>query len=443
MISANVDTIWGKTVNELKTKLNSQSYETWIMTMKPVSIRNNVFYIIVQDHFSRDWLNNSYAPLFKDIISKIDNSVMDVQFVMQDEIIQDNTEVKYRKAIYELKNTPLNHKYTFDNFVVGDSNRFAHAACLAVADSPAKAYNPLFIYGGVGLGKTHLMHAIGHFISETNKLQVAYVTSEKFTNDLISAIREEKTVEFKEKYRNIDTLLIDDIQFLAGKERTQEEFFHTFNTLYEASKQIIISSDRPPKEIPTLEDRLRSRFEWGLITDIQPPDYETRIAILQKKANMENYNVQDDVITFIADNINSNIRELEGALIRVAAYSSFTNQTIDKATAKEVLKDILPDNKPVEITVQLIQQKVANFFGIKIEDLKSKKRHRAVSLPRQIAMYLCRELTDYSLPKVGDFFGGRDHTTVLHAQDKVAKEIQKDPTFAQTVHKLIENIKQK
>ncbi|SFG90522.1 chromosomal replication initiator protein DnaA [Desulfotomaculum arcticum] len=442
MISADVTTIWGKTVKELKNHLNSQSYETWIKTMKPVSIRNNVFYIIVQDQFSRDWLNNSYAPLFKDIISKIDNSIMDVQFIMQDEIIQDNSAVKYRNTSYELRITPLNPKYTFDNFVVGDSNRFAHAACLAVADSPAKAYNPLFIYGGVGLGKTHLMHAIGHFISETNKLQVAYVTSEKFTNDLISAIREEKTVEFKEKYRSIDTLLIDDIQFLAGKERTQEEFFHTFNTLYEASKQIIISSDRPPKEIPTLEDRLRSRFEWGLITDIQPPDYETRIAILQKKANMENYNVQDDVITFIADRINSNIRELEGALIRVAAYSSLTNETIDKDTAQEVLKDILPDKKPVEITIPLIQQKVSNFFGLKIEDLKSKKRHRAVALPRQIAMYLCRELTDYSLPKVGDFFGGRDHTTVLHAQDKVSTEIQKDPTFAQTVHKLLETIKQ-
>jgi chromosomal replication initiator protein len=327
---------------------------------------------------------------------------------------------------------------------VGSNNRFAHAACLAVAESPAKNYNPLFIYGGVGLGKTHLMHAIGHYarLNNANDYIVAYVTSEKFTNDLIRAIREEKTVEFKNKYRSIDILLIDDIQFLAGKEATQEEFFHTFNTLYEANKQIVISSDRLPKEIPTLEDRLRSRFEWGLITDIQPPDYETRIAILQKKAQLENLTVADEVITFIADRIQSNIRELEGALIRVTAFSSLNNVVIDKEKAAEILKDILPDKKPVEITVALIQQKVAGYFNIHLDDMKSKKRTRAIAYPRQIAMYLCRKLTTESLPQIGDHFGGKDHTTVLHAHDKIAAEVKNDATFSQTIQNLIDNIKQ-
>ncbi|HBX23908.1 MAG TPA: chromosomal replication initiator protein DnaA [Desulfotomaculum sp.] len=434
--------IWDKTVAQLKNALNTQSYETWIIAMQPVAIKNNIFYIGVPDHFSKDWLNNSYAPLFKDIISQIINVETSVQFILHDEYNRVNNDRKEQHPTdNELKNSTLNPRFTFDNFVVGNSNRFAHAACLAVAESPAKAYNPLFIYGGVGLGKTHLMHAIGHMIREKNS-HVAYVTSEKFTNDLINAIREEKTVDFKNKYRGMDILLIDDIQFLAGKERTQEEFFHTFNTLYEANKQIIISSDRPPKEIPTLEDRLRSRFEWGLITDIQMPDYETRIAILQKKAQVENLHVSDEVINFIADRINSNIRELEGALIRVSAYSALTDNKMDRQTAAEVLKDILPAKKPVQITVPLIQQKVAEYFGVKIEDMKSKKRSRVVSFPRQVAMYLCRELTDNSLPKIGKLFGDRDHTTVMHAQDKISQEIEKDPAIAQAVNKIREVLQQ-
>ena len=444
MTSASIMAIWDKTVAQLKNALNTQSYETWIIAMQPVAIKNNIFYIGVPDHFSKDWLNNSYAPLFKDIISQITNVETSVQFILHDEYNRVNSVQKEQHPTdNELKNSTLNPRFTFDNFVVGNSNRFAHAACLAVAESPAKAYNPLFIYGGVGLGKTHLMHAIGHLIRE--KLinsHVAYVTSEKFTNDLINAIREEKTVDFKNKYRGMDILLIDDIQFLAGKERTQEEFFHTFNTLYEANKQIIISSDRPPKEIPTLEDRLRSRFEWGLITDIQMPDYETRIAILQKKAQVENLHVSDEVINFIADRINSNIRELEGALIRVSAYSSLTDNKMDRQTAAEVLKDILPAKKPVQITIPLIQLKVAEYFGVKTEDMKSKKRARVVSFPRQVAMYLCRELTDNSLPKIGKHFGDRDHTTVMHAQDKISQEIEKDPAIAQAVNKIREVLQQ-
>lgn len=289
MSSNNINSIWKKTISKIKNKLTPQSYSTWINTMQPIAIKNNIFYIGVPDQFSKDWLNNNYALLFSEIISDITNDKTTVQFILEDEMHQSNTNSGLTEELSDLKYSILNPRYNFENYVVGNNNRFAHAACLAVAESPAKGYNPLFIYGGVGLGKTHLMHAIGHYARQhnSNDYIVAYVTSEKFTNDLISAIREEKTVEFKNKYRSIDILLIDDIQFLAGKEATQEEFFHTFNTLYEANKQIIISSDRPPKEIPTLEDRLRSRFEWGLITDIQPPDYETRIAILQKKQNLK------------------------------------------------------------------------------------------------------------------------------------------------------------
>ena len=330
----------------------------------------------------------------------------------------------------------------FETFVVGNSNRFAHAASLAVAEAPAKAYNPLFIYGGVGLGKTHLMHAIGHYVLENNKnAKVVYVSSETFTNELINAIRDDKTVEFRNKYRNIDVLLIDDIQFVAGKERTQEEFFHTFNTLHEANKQIVISSDRPPKEIPTLEDRLRSRFEWGLITDIQAPDLETRIAILRKKAKLENLSIPNDVIVYIANKINTNIRELEGALIRVVAYSSLTGHKINLELAEEALKDIIPQNNKKTVTIELIQQVVAKHFNLKVEDMKTKKRTQAIAFPRQIAMYLCREMTDASLPKIGEEFGGRDHTTVIHAFDKIRKSLKTDPNLDMTIKKIISELK--
>ena len=335
----------------------------------------------------------------------------------------------------------LNPKYTFETFVIGNSNRFAHAASLAVAEVPAKVYNPFFIYGGVGLGKTHLMHAIGHRIRLNHpQMKVLYISSEKFTNELINSIRDGNPENFRQKYRNIDVLLVDDIQFLSKKEHTQEEFFHTFNTLHEANKQIIISSDRAPREIPTLEDRLRSRFEWGLITDIQPPDLETRIAILRKKAMLENLKVPNDVMVYIAGRIDNNIRELEGALIRVMAYASLTDQTIDLNLATEALKDIFPNGRPKQITMELIQQVVAGYYKLRLEEFLAKKRTRNVAFPRQIAMYLCRELTETSLPRIGEMFGGRDHTTVIHAHDKISRERNEDSKLNNTIKELTRRI---
>ncbi len=336
----------------------------------------------------------------------------------------------------------LNDKYTFDTFVIGSGNRFAHAASLAVAEAPAKAYNPLFIYGGVGLGKTHLMHAIGHYVLDHNPdAKVVYLSSEKFTNEFINSIRDNKAENFRSKYRNVDVLLIDDIQFLAGKEQTQEEFFHTFNTLHEESKQIIISSDRPPKEIPTLEDRLRSRFEWGLITDITPPDLETRIAILRKKAKAEGLEISNDVMLYIANQIDTNIRELEGALIRVVAYSSLTNQDIDPSLAAEALKDIIPNTRPKVVTIQQIKELVGERYQIKLAEFAAKKRTKSIAFPRQIAMYLSRELTDFSLPKIGEEFGGRDHTTVIHAHEKISKMIDADQLLQRDIEDLKEKLK--
>ena len=336
----------------------------------------------------------------------------------------------------------LNPKYTFDTFVIGSGNRFAHAASLAVAEAPAKAYNPLFIYGGVGLGKTHLMHAIGHYVLEHNpSVKVVYLSSEKFTNEFINSIRDNRPDDFRNKYRNVDVLLIDDIQFLAGKESTQEEFFHTFNALHEENKQIVISSDRPPKEIPTLEDRLRSRFEWGLITDITPPDLETRIAILRKKAKAEGLDIPNEVMLYIANQIDTNIRELEGALIRVVAYSSLENKDITADLAAEALKSIIPSTKPKVITVHDIQKVVGEHYGVKLEDFAAKKRTKSIAFPRQIAMYLSRELTDLSLPKIGEEFGGRDHTTVIHAHDKISKMIQTDTQFQREIQELQEKLK--
>ena len=330
----------------------------------------------------------------------------------------------------------MNPKYTFQTFVIGNSNRLAHAASVDVAGSPTKAYIPLFIYGGVGLGKTHLMHAIGHYILKQNiRSKVVYISSETFTNELINSIRDDRNNEFRSKYRNVDVLLIDDIQFIAGKESTQEEFFHTFNSLYEANKQIIISSDRPPKEIRTLEERLRSRFEQGLIADIQPPDLETRIAILRKKAKSENLSISDDVMLLIAKKIHSNIRELEGALIRVVAYSSLTNGEINEELANEALKDILSNSKPKKVTPSAIKDVVGNYYNIKIEDFNAKKRNKSVVLPRQIAMFLCRELTDLSLPRIGEEFG-RDHTTIMHAYEKISSDIKIDTQLKSVLEEL-------
>ncbi|MEG6617229.1 chromosomal replication initiator protein DnaA [Peptococcaceae bacterium 1198_IL3148] len=438
---------WNHVLSLLEKRLSKNSYETWVTSLTPLGLFNGSIMIEVPNHFSKDWLDERYTPLIKQAFEEVLQKDINVQLILASEVPMEfiSTPQPVEKSTnisVDFETSPLNPKYTFDTFVVGNNNRFAHAASLAVAETPAKAYNPLFIYGGVGLGKTHLMHAIGHYIDQNNaNLKISYVTSEKFTNELINSIRDDNPAAFRNKYRKIDVLLIDDIQFLAGKESTQEEFFHTFNTLYEANKQIIISSDRPPKSIPTLEDRLRSRFEWGLITDIQAPDFETRIAILRKKAQQEGLEVPDETINYIADKINSNIRELEGALIRIVAYSSLTNRAITPEMAAEVLKDILPPSKPKVITVNLIQRVVAETYKIKFDDLKAKKRTRAIAFPRQIAMYLARELTDLSLPKIGDEFGGRDHTTVLHACEKINKDMEEDIELQNNIKNLIKKIK--
>lgn len=442
-MDSNLDNIWKEVLSIIKVELTEVSFNTWLKTIKPIGIAENRVILAAPNEFTKGILEGRYLNLIKNAIAQVTNKEYTIQFIIPgDEIDENIGQSVSNENIEENRRAQLNPKYTFDTFVIGNSNRFAHAASLAVAEAPAQAYNPLFIYGGVGLGKTHLMHAIGHYIlSQTPKTKVVYVSSEKFTNELINSIRDDRNNEFRNKYRNVDVLLVDDIQFIAGKESTQEEFFHTFNALHEANKQIIISSDRPPKEIPTLEDRLRSRFEWGLIADIQPPDLETRIAILKKKAKVENINVPNDVMLYIASKIQSNIRELEGALIRIVAYSSLTNKEVTVELAEEALKDIISNNKPREITVDLIKDVVAKEYDIKIEDFDSKKRTRAIAYPRQIAMYLTRELTDLSLPKIGDEFGGRDHTTVIHAYDKIEGDIKESEEFKNKIDYLIKEIK--
>ncbi len=449
-MNTQVREIWDKTLNTLKGELTEVSFNTWIKSIEPVAISDTTIKLGVPNNFTKDILENRYKDLIKNSIQAVFNKSYNIEFFI---LSEEAVELEPNKKPHESKPTlvvndemsaTLNPKYTFDSFVIGNSNRFAHAASLAVAESPAKAYNPLFIYGGVGLGKTHLMHAIGHYIQNINpKSKVVYVSSEKFTNELINSIKDDKNEEFRSKYRNVDVLLIDDVQFIAGKERTQEEFFHTFNTLHEASKQIILSSDRPPKEIHTLEDRLRSRFEWGLIADIQAPDFETRIAILKKKADVENLNVPNEVMVYIATHIKSNIRELEGALIRIVAYSSLTNKEISVELASEALKDIISNKNAKQITIELIQDIVSSYYGLKIDDFKSSRRTRNVAFPRQIAMYLSRKLTDTSLPKIGEEFGGRDHTTVIHAYEKISQSLKKDDSLQATVAELTKKISQK
>lgn len=442
--------IWDKTLNIIKAELTEVSFNTWLKSLEPLYLNEDTITLGVPNDFTKGILEARYQTLISNALKLVTSKKFTIEFVLNNEENIKALNFKHSSKNFDQKNSNdelcsqlLNPKYTFDSFVIGNSNRFAHAASLAVAEAPAKAYNPLFIYGGVGLGKTHLMHAIGHYILDTNpKLKVLYVSSEKFTNELINSIKDDKNVMFRNRYRTIDILLIDDIQFIAGKERTQEEFFHTFNDLYEANKQIIISSDRPPKEIPTLEDRLRSRFEWGLIADIQPPDYETRIAILKKKADVEGLNIPNDVMVYIANRIQSNIRELEGALIRVVAYSSLANKEISVDLANEALKDII-SNKTKQVTISLIQDVVASYFNLRTEDFKSKRRTRNVAFPRQIAMYLARKYTDLSLPKIGDEFGGRDHSTVIHAFEKISSDLDKDEGFRETMNELSKKLGQK
>ncbi len=438
-----LEELWNNVLAQVEQKISKPSFETWLKSTKLLSYKGTNITIAAPNSFARDWLENHYIHLITGILNELTGEDLLIKFVVQKNQDSDDFDlpapkIQARDHDYH-ESTPgmLNPKYTFDTFVIGSGNRFAHAASLAVAEAPAKAYNPFFIYGGVGLGKTHLMHAIGHYVLEHNpNAKVVYLSSEKFTNEFINSIRDNKAIDFRNKYRNVDVLLIDDIQFLAGKESTQEEFFHTFNTLHEESKQIVISSDRPPKEIPTLEDRLRSRFEWGLITDIAPPDLETRIAILRKKAKADGLNIPNEVMLYIANQIDTNIRELEGALIRVVAYSSLVNEDVTPELAAAALKDIMPNAKPRMISILDIQNAVGEHFNIRLEDFKAKKRTKSIAFPRQVAMYLSRELTDFSLPKIGEEFGGRDHTTVIHAHEKISTLLKQDQNLQQDIKQI-------
>jgi chromosomal replication initiator protein len=446
--------IWTETLEIIKPEMSDVGFDTWMSVIEPVRIVSGENRIVLgaPTGFIKDILNDRYQLLIKNAIKKATSRPYDISFQSPDDLSEKGEEAVEPVTAVEVPPVSpvsivhpstgnLNPKYVFETFVVGNSNRFAHAASVAVAESPAKAYNPLFIYGGVGLGKTHLMHAIGHYILQHNpNLKVFYASSESFTNELINSIRDDRNIEFRNKYRNVDVLLIDDIQFIANKERTQEEFFHTFNALHQYNKQIIISSDRPPKEIPTLEERLRSRFEWGLIGDIQPPDYETRIAILRKKAEMENIRVPDDVLLYIAKRIQSNIRELEGALNRIVVQCSLNNNEITLETAGHTINDIF-STRSRQITVSFIKEYVANQYNIKLEEIDSSKRTRSIAFPRQIAMYLTRELTDLSLPKIGSEFGNRDHTTVMHANEKISSEMKVDDSLKHRIEKMKEEIR--
>jgi len=455
-MNSHLKEIWQLTLAELSKDLNRPSFETWFTLTKPVSLENSCLVIEVPNDFTKEWFETRYRDQIVTALKEITANDHQVSFVIstefQDKVEYESSEdlfsqntdfISNQKTVDNLKNkliSSFNPRYTFDTFVVGACNRLSHAASLAVAESPARAYNPLFIYGGVGLGKTHLLHAIGQYTLINHGFsRVFYFSSEKFTNEFINAIRDNKTLEFRNKYRNMDVLLIDDVQFLAGKEQTQEEFFHTFNTLHDNNKQIIISSDRPPKEIPTLEDRLRSRFEWGLITDLQPPDLETRTAILKKKALSDGIDIPDQVIQYIAGKVITNIRELEGALIRIVAYASLSETPVTLELTESALQDII-FTRQKKITVKKIIDTTADNFNIKPEEVLSKKRTQNIALTRQVSMYLCRMLTDLSLPKIGEEFGGRDHTTVLHAFKKIDTMVSKNSEFKHRLELIKNNI---
>jgi len=429
-MSKELDELLTKAKELLKDETTKISYETWIKNLEIDSATNDHIVLVATSSFQRDAVDSKYHDLLQNTFKFITNRECTVSIIVREERTVENEEPKQNVIDLDsntgYSNSSLNPKYTFDTFVVGNNNRFAHAAALAVADAPATSYNPLFIYGGVGLGKTHLMHAIGNEIIRRNRSSnILYVTSEKFTNQLINAIKDNKNDQFRNKYRNIDVLLIDDIQFIAGKERIQEEFFHTFNALHESGKQIILSSDRPPKDIQLLEDRLKSRFEWGLIADISNPDYETRLAILRKKAQLENIIIDDEILSNIANRIDSNIRELEGTLNKIIANSSLTNSPITMEMAERAINTIVSQKDKV-ISSDFIQDTVAKYFNITVKDLRSSKRSNDIAFPRQIAMYLCRNVAQMSLPQIGKDFGKRDHTTVMHACNKIEKEIKEN-----------------
>ena len=441
--------IWQAALEELRFQLAKPSFETWLKNASLVSHEKNSFRIGAPTKLAKEWLEDRYSAMIKETLSAIVSGDVNVSF----EVLP--AEPASRRAATAVADpeepaaeaedpvldeaSQLNPKFQFQHFVVGNNSRFAHAACRAVAETPAKAYNPLFLYGGVGLGKTHLMHAIGHAVLEKHhRRKVAYVTSEKFMNEMISSIQEGRMNDFRTRYRTVDVLLVDDIQFLAGKDRTQEEFFHTFNSLHELNRQIVISSDRPPKEIPTLEDRLRSRFQWGLIADIQPADFETRVAILKSKVGSYARLVPEDVISFIAHKIQKNIRELEGALIRVIAHASLNRSPVNVDMAAKLLQDVIPSTETRTLSIDTIARTVASFYHISLEEMKGKRRDKHIVFPRQVAMFLIREETASSLPAIGQAFGGRDHTTVLHSYEKISTEAREDQRLQADLRKLRE-----
>ena len=439
-----MDALWQRALPELKEELGKQNFETWVKPIRFNEQKGNEVRLDVPSKFFRDWLMDHFVESLERVLTSLACHEVKVHLTVDEQLQTRNLSARIERRIDrdqpQRANNNLIPKYTFDNFVVGASNQFAHAASMAVANQPGEHYNPLFIYGGVGLGKTHLVNAIGHRASSRRPiLKVVYLSSESFMNELIGSLRRDKMDEFKTKFRNVDLLILDDVQFIAGKERTQEEFFHTFNSLYESHKQIVITSDKFPKEIPGLEDRLRNRFEWGLIADIQPPDMETRVAILQKKAETEAVQLPHEVAIFLAANIDSNVRELEGSLTRLGAFASLTKSAITVGLTKEVLRNTLKGAQR-EITIEGIQKTICDYYNIKIGDLKAKRRTKNVAFPRQVAMYLCRKYTETSFPSIGDKFGGRDHSTVIHASKTIEKKIKEDPYMQTTIEKLERNL---
>jgi chromosomal replication initiator protein len=437
-VQLSAETVWSEVSARLKQTLSDGPYAQWFSGATG-ALQEDAFVLFVRDDFTREWIDGHYRGLVEAAVAETLEGSRPIHIVAAEHPRPEEELVPPPRRV-----EGLSHKYTFDSFVIGSSNRFAHAAALAVSEAPAQAYNPLFIYGGTGLGKTHLLQAIASYVGEHSRhFSVRYVTSETFMNDFINSLRDKRIEGFKQRYRHYDLLLIDDIQFFEHKERIQEEFFHTFNSLYEAGRQIVISSDRPPRAIATLEARLRSRFEWGLITDIQAPDLETRIAILRKKVKTDAIHIPDSqLLTFIASRISTNIRELEGALTRVVAFSSLTGRPMTVELAQEVLKDVFPQGELPEVSVERIQETVIDRFGISMQELVGDRRSQSIVYPRQSAMYLCRELTDSSLPKIGKKFGGRDHTTVIHATSKIARLLQEDRSVYNLVQELTARIKQ-
>src|SRR5918992_1936080 len=464
--------VWGRILHSLKGRLNQQTLETWFSPIQFESLdrSQHVINLRAPNQVVKDWVVNHYAAVLEDSLNDLElngysvgwligkgsdwvgepaRSSPEAESPVLDQTVSVSTNGGTAAAVAVAKDVSpfqhpepsLNSKYTYDSFVVGTCNQFAHAASLAVAEAPGRTYNPLYLYGGVGLGKTHLMHACGHAIRSRNQhLKLCYISSERFMNDLINAIRYDKTQSFREKYRSVDVLLIDDVQFMAGKERTQEEFFHTFNALYDQEKQIVISSDCPPREIPTLEERLHSRFEWGLIADIEPPDLETKVAILKRKADLDGVTIPDDVALFIATRVKNNVRELEGSLVRLIAISSLRGLPISKMLAQDAIRNIADDDQPAGVTIEMIQRTVGAHYRLRVDDLKSKNNSRHIAVPRQVAMYLCKRLTKHSFPEIGREFGGKHHTTVIHSVEKIEALVAKDQNFHRLVSDLMDNL---